>query len=140
MPNANDVHVKLPAVNPENSCPCDSGARYGQCCEPLHLGQPAADAAALMRSRYCAFVLGDAAYLRRSWHPSKCPADLELDPDIRWLGLKIKAQRSTGDATAEVEFIARFRKGGGSAQRQLERSRFVRENGHWFYVDGDLQG
>ena len=127
------------AVNPEKLCPCDSGARYAQCCQALHQGQQAADAAALMRSRYCAFVLGDADYLRRSWYPSQCPADLNLDPDIRWLGLKIKSQRSTGADSAEVEFIARFRKGGGSAQRQHECSRFVRENGHWFYVDGDLQ-
>ena len=92
-----------------------------------------------MRSRYCAFVLGDVDYLRSSWYPSQRPDDLALDADIRWLGLKIKSQRSTGDDTAEVEFIARFRKGGGSAQRQHERSRFVRENGHWFYLDGDLQ-
>ena len=131
--------MKFSAVNSENPCPCDSGARYGQCCQPLHRGQPAADAAALMRSRYCAFVLGDVDYLRSSWYPSQRPDDLALDADIRWLGLKIKSQRSTGDDTAEVEFIARFRKGGGSAQRQHERSRFVRENGHWFYLDGDLQ-
>ena len=130
--------MKFPAANPESACPCGSGDHYGQCCQPLHQGQPAADAAALMRSRYCAFVLGDADYLRRSWHASQCPDDLELDAGIRWLGLKIKSQRSTGDDSAEVEFIARFRKGGGSAQRQHERSRFVRENGHWFYVDGDL--
>ena len=38
-----------------------------------------------------------------------------------------------------VEFIARFRHGGGSAQRLHETSRFVREQGRWYYVDGDVQ-
>lgn len=37
----------------------------------------------------------------------------------------------------EVEFVARARLA-GRGQRLHERSRFVREEGHWFYVDGDL--
>ena len=48
--------------------------------------------------------------------------------------------RVTGPDTAEVEFIARFRIGGGSAARLHERSRFVREGGRWLYVDGDIRG
>ena len=126
------------AVTSEQPCPCDSGPRYGQCCQSLHQGQLAADAATLMRSRYCAFVLGKADYLRQTWHPDHCPADLELDTSLTWLGLKIKDQKMTGADSAEVEFVARFRKGGGRAQRQHERSRFVREQGRWLYVDGDL--
>jgi len=39
--------------------------------------------------------------------------------------------------SAEVEFVARFRLG-GKATRLHERSRFVREQGCWFYVDGDM--
>lgn len=124
--------------NRTQHCLCGSAAAYSNCCEPLHRGAPAPDAAALMRSRYCAFALGDADYLRRSWHASTCPEDLRLDAGIHWLGLKIKAQRSTGVDTAEVEFVARFRKGSGSAQRQHEVSRFVREAGRWFYLDGEL--
>jgi SEC-C motif-containing protein len=52
------------------------------------------------------------------------------------LGLQIKQHRVTGADTAEVEFVARFRVG-GKAVRQHELSRFVREDGRWFYVDGD---
>ena len=37
----------------------------------------------------------------------------------------------------EVEFVARSRFA-GRGQRLHERSRFVREEGYWFYVDGDL--
>jgi SEC-C motif-containing protein len=38
---------------------------------------------------------------------------------------------------AEVAFVARSRVG-GKGQRLEECSRFVREDGRWFYVDGDI--
>ena len=38
-----------------------------------------------------------------------------------------------------VEFVARYRLGGGRAQRQHEISRFVREGARWYYVDGELK-
>jgi len=40
---------------------------------------------------------------------------------------------------AEVEFVARYRIA-GRAVRMHESSRFVREGGHWFYVEGEQQG
>jgi SEC-C motif-containing protein len=36
-----------------------------------------------------------------------------------------------------VEFVARY-KVQGKAHRLHERSRFVRQEGRWFYVDGDV--
>lgn len=53
-----------------------------------------------------------------------------------WLGLDVKRHRATGTDSAEVEFVARYRIGGRSAVRLHERSRFLREEGHWFYLDG----
>lgn len=90
-----------------------------------------------MRSRYTAFVrrLGD--YILATWHPSMRPPSIEFDPAQKWLGLKIVEAKQTGD-TAEVEFIARFRIGGASAARLHERSRFVREDGRWLYLDGKV--
>ena len=93
-----------------------------------------------MRSRYSAFVLRNEPYLLASWHPSTRPASIPFDSNQKWLGLRIVEAKSTGTDTAEVEFIARFRIGGASAERLHERSRFVRENGRWLYVDGDLRG
>jgi len=90
-----------------------------------------------MRSRYSAFVKGHVPYLLQTWHASTRPATLELQADAQWLGLEIKRQGSTGLDRAEVEFVARFRVA-GRAVRQHERSRFVREDGRWFYVDGDV--
>ncbi len=89
-----------------------------------------------MRSRYSAFVLLDAAHLLATWHASTRPASLEFDPSAKWLGLEVRAHQATGADTAEVEFVARYRLE-GRAVRLHERSRFVREDGRWFYVDGD---
>jgi SEC-C motif domain protein len=123
------------------SCPCGSGRPYAACCGrwhagPLHLQAP--DAGALMRSRYSAFVLGLADYLLATWHPRTRPAALALDePGLKWLGLQVKDHRPLDSDHAEVEFAARS-KLGGRAHRLHERSRFVREDGRWFYLDGDL--
>ena len=123
-----------------NPCPCGTDRDYGACCGRYHAGEAAPDAEALMRSRYSAFVIGDADYLRHTWHPDTRPAELGLDapgaPTTTWLGLAVKSHRVTGPDTAEVEFIARYRIGGGSAVRMQERSRFVRIGGRWLYVDG----
>ena len=95
-----------------------------------------------MRSRYTAFVLNRPAYLLATWHASTRPAELALDPAVQWLGLTVRHHKPAGER-AEVEFVARSRSagaggGGGQAQRLHERSRFVREGGRWFYLNGDL--
>ncbi|MEL1263415.1 YchJ family protein [Pseudoxanthomonas putridarboris] len=124
-----------------NACPCGTGRAYAACCGRYHAGEAAPDAEALMRSRYSAFVLRDAAYLRASWHPDTRPAELGVEdgPDAHtvWLDLSVKRHRVTGPDAAEVEFVARYRVGGGSAVRLHERSRFVRIEGRWYYLDGD---
>ena len=89
-----------------------------------------------MRSRYSAFVLGDLPYLLATWHASTRPADLTLDAAAKWLGLDVRSCRVLDAEHAEVEFVARYRES-GRAVRLHERSRFVRESGRWFYVDGD---
>ena len=91
-----------------------------------------------MRSRYSAFVRGDVAYLQATWHASTRPVSLELDQAARWLGLDVRGYRVTGGDTAEVEFVARYRVG-GRAVRQHELSRFVLEDGRWYYLDGDVR-
>lgn len=123
------------------ACPCASGLPFDACCGPcLDASRPAATAEALMRSRYCAYTHGNADYLRRTWHASTRPDTLNLDEDAtRWLGLQIRSTRAGGpdDATGEVEFVARF-KHAGRGHRLHETSRFVREDGRWYYLDGTL--
>ncbi|KNY06574.1 YchJ family protein [Achromobacter piechaudii] len=121
-------------------CPC-GGATYERCCARWHegpLAMQAPTAEALMRSRYSAFVLDKLPYLLASWHPTTRPAALEPNPpDLKWLGLSIKQARDQDANHATVEFVARSRQA-GRAHRLHEVSRFVREGGQWFYVDGDV--
>jgi len=127
-------------------CPCgrlDAKGRplaRGACCGPFlddFASHPAPDAEHLMRSRYSAFVERHAAYLLATWHASQRPTELDFEPDLKWLGLDIRHARATGADSAEVEFVARSRLA-GRGQRLHERSRFVREDGRWYYVDGDM--
>jgi SEC-C motif-containing protein len=121
------------------TCPCGSGRGFDACCGPALAGAAVATTAeALMRSRYCAYVLGERDYLLASWHPSTRPATLEPDPAVRWLGLSVKRHEQTAPDAAVVEFVARHRIGGGPAARLHEVSRFVREDGCWYYLDGDF--
>jgi SEC-C motif domain protein len=126
------------AVSTLAACPCGSGQTYAACCGPLHAGEPAPAPEALMRSRYAAFVMMNEPYLLATWHASKRPKSVAFDPATKWLGLKVVVAAVVGDDAGEVEFIARFRIGGGSASRLQERSRFVREAGRWYYVDGQF--
>jgi len=134
------------AAAARQACPC-GGKDYASCCGRFHRGDEAmpADAQTLMRSRYSAYVLGETEWLRQSWHPSTCPADLAPDPATRWLGLEVKSHLQHDADHAEVEFVARY-KIGGRAWRLHERSRFVREPrvagepARWLYVDGDMLG
>jgi SEC-C motif-containing protein len=123
-------------------CPCLSGETYGGCCGPLHRGErDAATAEALMRSRYSAFAVGDAAYLRATWHPTTRPASLELDTGLQWRRLDVAGTSAGGpfDDAGVVEFVAHHRDTTtGERGRLHEVSRFVREGGRWFYVDGDV--
>ena len=128
-----------------HACPCgrvDAKKRtvdYVDCCGRYvdHFSDaPAPDAEHLMRSRYSAFVLERADYLLATWHSSTRPASLDLDAGAKWLGLEVREHKTTGADTAEVEFVARYRVD-GRAVRLHERSRFVREYGRWFYVDGE---
>ena len=93
-----------------------------------------------MRSRYSAFVLDLRDYLLASWHPSTRPEQLdEPPPGLKWLGLDVQAHLAQGD-TATVRFVARSKVGGGAAHRLVETSRFLREQGQWLYVDGEVSG
>ena len=93
-----------------------------------------------MRSRYSAFALGDARYLAETWHPRTRPERLDLDPDVRWVGLRIIDAPAVGrETTGIVEFRARWRHG-AEAGEQHERSRFRRAAGRWWYLEAETAG
>jgi SEC-C motif-containing protein len=95
-----------------------------------------------MRSRYSAYTLGLHAYLRATWAPETCPADLD-DPastpaGLKWLGLEVRLHAVQDADHATVEFVARS-KLGGRAHRLHELSRFERRAGRWLYLDGEVR-
>jgi SEC-C motif domain protein len=119
-------------------CPCrkkSETTRYAGCCQPYHLGtRVAATPEALMRSRYAAFALQQADYISATWHPSTRPNLFTFTAGQEWQSLLVRAVQSRGD-DASVEFVARSRIG-GTTYVLHEVSRFMREGGQWFYVDG----
>ncbi len=117
-------------------CPC-TDVEYAACCGRYHAGTPAPDAESLMRSRYSAYVLKLEPYLLATWHESTRPATLDLAADqTKWIGLTVK-HHSSAQNHATVEFIARY-KINGRACRMHEISRFVCEEGRWYYLDGEI--
>ncbi|MBS1188027.1 MAG: hypothetical protein H6R04_2045 [Burkholderiaceae bacterium] len=120
-----------------DACPCGGGV-FSACCgrfiEQRLVPQTALE---LMRSRYSAYVLRDEAYLQQTWYGTTRPERVLHDDDgVKWLSLEIVAHgEQNGDAT--VEFVARY-KLQGRAQKLHEISRFVREDGRWYYLDGSF--
>jgi SEC-C motif domain protein len=137
-------------------CPCNSAALYSNCCEPYIIGKALAPTAeALMRSRYIAYSQGNIDYLITTLHPKSRQKDdrstlLQSVQTMRWIRLAvIKTQKGQPqDKRGMVEFVALYQPAQikdlpknspvGATHQLHERSRFVKEAGQWFYVDGDI--
>ncbi|WP_222888013.1 YchJ family protein [Enterobacter sp. C2] len=125
-----------------NRCPCGSALEYSLCCQPYLSGKViASNPGLLMRSRYTAFVEKCADYLIQTWHPSCEAATFRQEIEAgfagtEWLGLTL-FEESEGSHSGEgfVSFVARFRENGKTGAI-IERSRFLKENGQWYYIDG----
>ncbi len=121
-----------------DNCYCGSGVLFNQCCQPIIEGtQAATTAEALMRSRYVAYVLKEADYLISTTAPShqalySKEEILNWAKTNDWQRLEILAVKPT-----TVTFKAYFIDAENQSQIHHEHSRFVFENGAWFYVDGD---
>ncbi|MBM7367421.1 YchJ family protein [Gordonia hydrophobica] len=125
----------------DRRCPCGTGETLAACCGRYLLGlgdaKPAPTAEALMRSRYTAFALGDEAHLLATWHPDTRPESCAPDRGTRWLHLTIDdvVGGSPFHTDGVVEFTAVYRDEAGRGELH-ERSRFVKADGSWLYVDG----
>nr|WP_257469633.1 MULTISPECIES: YchJ family protein [Pantoea] len=124
------------------SCPCCSGKQYSLCCQPFVKGtEIPLSAEQLMRSRYCAYVKHDVDYLVSTWHPTRCDPALagllsESFAGTEWLSLNVThCEPGRNQDEAFVTFFARYRENGVN-RAMYERSRFLREDQRWYYVDG----
>ena len=111
-------------------CPCGSGKPFEACCGPYLSGTPAPTAEALMRSRYTAYTLADIPYIKKTMkQPLDERAAQESATSVTWIGLEVL------DACEdEVEFKASYMEG-GQLRVLHERSRFVFEDGRWYYTE-----
>jgi len=127
----------------EDLCPCGSELNYGECCQPLISGEKTAPTAeALMRARYSAHVKTEIDFIVDTTHPEKrSTIDRKQvtawSKKSEWLGLKIVASEAGGENDQEgtVEFVARYRE----KERPVEHheiAEFVREEGEWYFKDG----
>lgn len=121
----------------DEMCPC-GGDTLARCCGRWSAMRPPDSPEALMRARYTAYTREDSTFLLGTWHPLGRPSTLDFQPGTQWLGLKIDATTPVENDQATVTFTARWRVGGGRAERQTEVSRFVRVHGLWWYVDGEV--
>ncbi|PFG55910.1 SEC-C motif-containing protein [Vibrio sp. ES.051] len=124
-----------------SSCPCGSSRTYKQCCEIAHNNH--ADVSTpeqLMRSRYSAHAVGLVDYIVNTYH-SSCNAEAQREEiaqsiESDWCKLEVvKAEAGSNEDEGFVEFRAYFNED-GKRYCMSERSRFVKENGLWFYIDG----
>ena len=127
------------------NCVCGSGKTYDECCGPLLARtRPAASPEALMRSRYAAYALKDFDYIVETTDPER--RDL-FDHDVNrawmeesdFLELRVLGSSEKG-SRGTVEFIARFRRGGGPEQSHHERSQFRKVRGRWYFSEGEAVG
>ena len=129
-------------MNTPTTCPCGAEKPFEFCCGPYLKRQSVPPTAeALMRSRFTAFELRDADYLRDSWDPGQRPASLNFEGDTRtWSRLEIVGTIGGGDNDERgvVEFKAQFELGDDTYLLH-EVSRFHRVEGRWVYLDGTIQ-
>ena len=138
---------RLKTMNKEESCPCNSGKIYGECCAPIISGEKKAETAeALMRSRYSAYATGAIDHLRTS-ATKAVQADFDENSSkawseaAEWHGLEIIATEKglADDQEGVVEFRALYTANGEFCNHH-EVAKFVKEDDGWKFDDGELVG
>jgi len=122
-------------------CVCGSRKAFTQCCQPLLDGvRPATTPEQLMRSRYSAYALGGyGEYLLRTWFApmAKNLSIAELSrSDNEWIKLQI-IDTGAENNNGWVEFKASY-KDNNRIVEMHEKSVFIRQGAHWFYIGGEV--
>ena len=129
-------------LDSNSPCLCGSGNVYSDCCQVFHTGEKIpVTAEALMRSRYTAYALHNADYLRATWDETKRPERIDFSREqIKWLRLDVTEIKRGGekDDKGLVTFKAYYEQD-GKEHCMNEISRFTKHNGHWFYLDGVIK-
>lgn len=118
-------------------CPCGTNKVYSACCEPVVTQRKLAKTPEqLMRSRFSAYFCNHAEWIARSWLNNMEPESVAFDDDLKWLDLNIIDAPKADSDEGYVEFEARYLKK-GKVKAIHEKSRFIKQNNQWLYVDGE---
>lgn len=133
-------------ISPNNPCPCGSSKKYKKCCKILHNGVLAKNALELMKSRYSAYVVGDAKYIIKTTHKenNEYTADFDLWADSilsfsknsEFRALEI-IEFTDGEEEAFVTFKANIFQNNKDASF-IEKSKFYKVDGLWLYHSGEF--
>ena len=127
-------------------CPCGSGKKYNECCEPIIKGTiKAPTAESLMRARYTSYVVHEIDFIISSCEEGEGIADIDKQAtedwsrQSTWHGLKILSTEKGTESDDEgvVEFTADY------TLKQMrdvhhEIAGFKKINGEWKYVAGNI--
>jgi SEC-C motif-containing protein len=115
---------------------------YEECCRLYHSGEKQAPTAeALMRSRFTAFAMKDQAYILETWDSTNRPSKVDFPKDaIKWNRLEVVEKKKGGDKDVKgiVEFKAYYLLDGDQYVVN-EVSRFHKNQGRWYYLDGKIK-
>jgi SEC-C motif-containing protein len=120
------------------NCYCNSNRIFSECCEPYILGtKKTPTAETLMQSRYSAYCVQNVDYLLATTHISNRKFHDKQEMFVfasenEWVKLEIV---NTTETT--VEFKAFYIDNKLKSQMHHEISTFKKEEGTWFYVDGE---
>ncbi len=126
-----------------NNCYCGNAKPYSECCKPIHNDHAQAHTPEqLMRARYSAHVLGLVDFVVDTYHPSRNAENdrAAIADSINSDWCRLEVINSANGTTANEGFVhfKAYLTDQGKELYLEERSRFVREDGLWFYIDGEF--
>jgi SEC-C motif domain protein len=128
------VKENKPMIN----CYCNSVKLFENCCEPyIKCDVTAPTAETLMRSRYTAYCIQAIDYLIATTHVSTRKFHSKTETQTfasqnQWVKLEI-----IDVSNDHVEFKAYYLDTNLTPQIHHEKSTFAKEDGNWYYVDGE---
>ena len=130
-----------------DNCPCGSLIKYKKCCKPFHEDiKTPINALELMKSRYCAYAIEKSEYIISTTHQKN--RDFNTDTKV-WNNDILDFSRNTkfeklkilefidGQTESFVTFKANITQNKQDVSF-IEKSRFIKENGKWQYIDGEF--
>jgi len=129
-------------ITPNSLCPCGSKIKYKKCCGIYHKGAIPKTALLLMRSRYSAYATHNSDYIVKTTHCNNSDYTIDakawkesiefFSKSTAFLALEV-LEFIDGEEEAFVTFKAKL-----SSGDMLEKSRFLKVGGFWFYESGEI--